>query len=206
MKALKKYAVNLFQGGSGGNSSIFIAADQWFREYLDGTSDRTHYGAIAQDVEDLIVSMGMTTQDFGGIVKEYPYQEMQDSDGMYYRERDETSEPDYYLRYECMPWYVIARSCKSGSVHWKRKQKICKRRLSAMNNELKKKTKKEMTNYEMLQIISEAKSLEQKRLPTLRNYVEVYAGVREAESKLRRLKKSLPGSKRTSESQRTICR
>ena len=34
-----------------------------------------------------------------------------------------------------------------------------------MNNELKKKTKKEMTNYEMLQIISEAKSLEQKRLP-----------------------------------------
>ena len=40
-----------------------------------------------------------------------------------------------------------------------------------MNNELKKKTKKEMTNYEMLQIISEAKSLEQKRLPQRLAYV-----------------------------------
>ena len=113
------YAVNLFQGGSGvANSSdrrkkkdiepisdtfaekLINGLEPSSYKYLDGTSDRTHYGAIAQDVEDLIVSMGMTTQDFGGIVKEYPYQEMQDSDGMYYRERDETSEPDYYLRYD----------------------------------------------------------------------------------------------------------
>lgn len=113
------YAVNLFQGGSRvANSSdrrkkkdiepisdtfaekLINGLEPSSYKYLDGTSDRTHYGAIAQDVEDLIVSMGMTTQDFGGIVKEYPYQEMQDSDGMYYRERDETSEPDYYLRYD----------------------------------------------------------------------------------------------------------
>ena len=63
-----------------------------------------------------------------------------------------------------------------------------------MNNELKKKTKKEMTNYEMLQIISEAKSLEQKRLPQRLAYVIMRnlrtLRVREAESKLRQGRKA----------------
>ena len=42
-----------------------------------------------------------------------------------------------------------------------------------MNNELKKKTKKEMTNYEMLQIISEAKSLEQTAKACLYYYAQL---------------------------------
>ena len=58
-----------------------------------------------------------------------------------------------------------------------------------MNNELKKKTKKEMTNYEMLQIISEAKSLEQKRLPQRLAYV-IMRNLRTLREELEKLNQS----------------
>ena len=125
------YAVNLFQGGSGvANSSdrrkkkniepiteefakkLIEGLQPMSYKYLDGTSDRTHYGAIAQDVEDLILSMGLTTQDFGGVVKEYPYKDTAESDGIYKRIRDETDDPDYYLRYDefIMPLVAYCQS------------------------------------------------------------------------------------------------
>ncbi len=35
----------------------------------EGTSGRTHYGLIAQDVEDLMVKLGMDSKDFAGFIK-----------------------------------------------------------------------------------------------------------------------------------------
>ena len=36
---------------------------------LHGTSGRTHYGMIAQDVEELMQVLGMDSKDFAGFVK-----------------------------------------------------------------------------------------------------------------------------------------
>lgn len=37
---------------------------------ISGTSDRTHYGFISQDVEDALISTGLTGQDFAGFCKD----------------------------------------------------------------------------------------------------------------------------------------
>ena len=37
-------------------------------KFISGTSDRTHYGLVAQDVEMVLGELGKTTQDFGGVV------------------------------------------------------------------------------------------------------------------------------------------
>lgn len=37
---------------------------------ISGTSDRTHYGFISQDVEDALISIGLTGQDFAGFCKD----------------------------------------------------------------------------------------------------------------------------------------
>jgi hypothetical protein len=38
-------------------------------KYNSGTSDRLHYGMIAQDVEDEMTALGMTSADFAGFIK-----------------------------------------------------------------------------------------------------------------------------------------
>lgn len=38
-------------------------------EMIDGTSGRTHYGLIAQDVEELLNNLGLTSYDFAGFIK-----------------------------------------------------------------------------------------------------------------------------------------
>ena len=38
-------------------------------KFIDGTSDRTHYGLIAQDVEELINGLGIDNKDFAGLIK-----------------------------------------------------------------------------------------------------------------------------------------
>ena len=37
----------------------------------DGTSGRTHYGMIAQDVEETLDKLGMTAMDFAGFCKDH---------------------------------------------------------------------------------------------------------------------------------------
>jgi hypothetical protein len=37
-------------------------------KFIDGSSERTHTGFIAQDVEDAIIKNGKTTKDFAGLV------------------------------------------------------------------------------------------------------------------------------------------
>lgn len=46
----------------------------------NGTSKRNHYGMIAQDIEKLLSDLGLTGQDFAGLIKEY------DSYGLRYEE------------------------------------------------------------------------------------------------------------------------
>jgi hypothetical protein len=38
-------------------------------KFNDGTSGRTHYGMISQDVEDEMTALGMTSLDFAGLIK-----------------------------------------------------------------------------------------------------------------------------------------
>jgi hypothetical protein len=67
-------------------------------KYNEGTSDRFHAGMKAQDVERLLLKNGITTQEFGGLVKE-PIYLVKNDDGEY----DTTSEIidyKYFLRYE----------------------------------------------------------------------------------------------------------
>ena len=46
----------------------------------DIVHDRTHYGLIAQDVEDTMTKMGMTALDFGGFCKDQKMEEYRDED------------------------------------------------------------------------------------------------------------------------------
>lgn len=72
---------------------------------IDG--DRTHYGMIAQDVEDSMTEFGMTSMDFAGLCKdtkdvEY-YEEEVNEDGEVFKmlkHRKIEGEFDYGLRYE----------------------------------------------------------------------------------------------------------
>ena len=49
-------------------------------KFINGESGRTHYGMIAQDVEEEMAELGMTAQDFAGFCKDQktvPYQRME---------------------------------------------------------------------------------------------------------------------------------
>lgn len=72
---------------------------------LDG--DRTHYGMIAQDVEDSMTEFGMTSMDFAGLCKdtkdeEYYEEEVRDDGSTFkmLKHRKIEGEFDYGLRYE----------------------------------------------------------------------------------------------------------
>lgn len=72
-------------------------------KFIDGTSDRTHYGLIAQDVEELLDTLNMDSKDFAGFIKS-PRQIMVEKtleDGTTTSELEEVpDEYDYSLRYE----------------------------------------------------------------------------------------------------------
>lgn len=69
-------------------------------KFKNGTSDRTHYGLIAQDVEDALIRCNKDTKDFAGICKDYPKKEVKNEDGSVSYERDEKLDPLYSLRYD----------------------------------------------------------------------------------------------------------
>lgn len=58
-------------------------------KYNNGTSDRTHYGLISQEVEESLISAGLLDKDFGGLIKSPKF----DEDG------NELSGETYGLRY-----------------------------------------------------------------------------------------------------------
>lgn len=81
-------------------------------KFNDGSSGRTHFGIIAQDLEKLLESLGISTTDFAPLVKEYPnkeveienpdYDENDESSEKYIKklEKDYDAEPIYNVRYE----------------------------------------------------------------------------------------------------------
>lgn len=71
-------------------------------KYNDGESGRLHYGFIAQDVEELINSIGITSADFAPLIIDKIKDEIidKDADGNERRKLVETGEVEYSLRYE----------------------------------------------------------------------------------------------------------
>lgn len=64
-------------------------------KFIDGTSDRTHYGLIAQDVEKTVNGLGIDNKDFAGIIKTQKH--VTDEDG---KETPIEGEYRYGLRYD----------------------------------------------------------------------------------------------------------
>lgn len=81
-------------------------------KFNDGSSGRTHFGIIAQDLEKLLELLGISTTDFAPLVKEYPdkeveienpdYDENDENSQKYINklEKDYDAEPIYNVRYE----------------------------------------------------------------------------------------------------------
>lgn len=62
---------------------------------ISGNSNRTHYGFIAQDVEDALTTLGLTGQDFAGFCKDVRI----DDNGKKILDEDGNTVYDYALRY-----------------------------------------------------------------------------------------------------------
>ena len=73
-------------------------------KYNDGTSDRKHYGLIAQDVEGVLEKLGVSTQDFAGFVKDKKIEKVktgEDEQGnSIYEFKEVEGEYTYSIRYE----------------------------------------------------------------------------------------------------------
>lgn len=71
---------------------------------IEGTSGRTHYGFIAQDIEELMESLEMSSMDFAGFIKSprTEIEEVRDSDGNVVDTRQKVidGEYEYALRYD----------------------------------------------------------------------------------------------------------
>lgn len=69
----------------------------------NGTSGRTHWGMISQDIEELLNALGMTSLDFAGFIKspKVKIEESVDENGKWHRtETVIEGEYDYSLRYD----------------------------------------------------------------------------------------------------------
>lgn len=74
-------------------------------KYNDGSSGRTHFGIIAQDLEKLLEELGISLTDFAPLVKDYPDKEVEigkDDNGepIIELQKDYGAEPTYNVRYE----------------------------------------------------------------------------------------------------------
>lgn len=66
----------------------------------DGKSGRTHYGLIAQDVEELMNNLEMSSLDFAGFIKSPRVEATQDPENPSVNFETKEGEFDYSLRYE----------------------------------------------------------------------------------------------------------
>ena len=71
-------------------------------KYNDGTSNRTHWGIIAQDVEELLSDLGIPTEEFAGFIKSPRERIKDDATGELVLDLDEEGniQYEYGLRYE----------------------------------------------------------------------------------------------------------
>ncbi|QNM06085.1 DUF859 family phage minor structural protein [Qiania dongpingensis] len=68
-------------------------------KYIDGDSGRTHKGLIAQDVENSLSELGLTSMDFAGLIKSPVYETIKDENGVE-QPTDIVKDYTYALRYE----------------------------------------------------------------------------------------------------------
>lgn len=64
-------------------------------KFIDGTSDRTHYGFISQDIEESLGALGLNGSDFAGFCKDVQV----DEDGVEILDTNGKNIYDYSLRY-----------------------------------------------------------------------------------------------------------
>ena len=69
-------------------------------KFNDGTSGRTHFGMIAQDVEELMAHQGISSMDFAGFIKSPKIKTVTDEEGTVIEEKVIENEYLYGLRYE----------------------------------------------------------------------------------------------------------
>ena len=106
-------------------------------KYKDGESGRTHYGLIAQDVEKVLASLGLSNKDFGGIVIEKLTKEVEvetvndDRETVVEKHLKETGEIKYDLRYE----EFIAPLIKTVQMQQKTIENL-EERLSKLENQI----------------------------------------------------------------------
>lgn len=106
-------------------------------KYKDGESGRIHYGLIAQDVEKVLASLGLSNKDFGGIVIEKLTKEVEvetvndDGETVVEKHLEETGEIKYDLRYE----EFIAPLIKTVQMQQKTIENL-EERLSKLENKL----------------------------------------------------------------------
>ena len=87
-------------------------------KYKNGTSGRTHYGFIAQELEELLHNIGISTNDFSPLVKEYPTKTIENENGETTVVYDYNAIPKYYVRYEEMVAFlykycqILGKTCK----------------------------------------------------------------------------------------------
>ena len=83
------------------SAALIMGARPVTYKYNDGTSGRTHWGLIAQDIEVLLDTLGIDARDFAGFVKS-PKEQADERTGELSPVLDEDGNPvyEYGLRYE----------------------------------------------------------------------------------------------------------
>lgn len=69
-------------------------------KFIKNQSNRTHYGMISQDIEELMESLQMPSSDFAGFIKAPKEEEIYDENGDFVDTRIIEGEYNYGLRYE----------------------------------------------------------------------------------------------------------
>ena len=64
-----KYKKNIISITESAAKDLIMGLNPVTYKFIDGTSDRTHYGLIAQDVETAINNLGIDNKDFAGLTK-----------------------------------------------------------------------------------------------------------------------------------------
>lgn len=107
-------------------------------KYKAGDSGRTHYGMVAQDVEELLNKLGIDSKEFAPLVKEYPQKEVQNEDGSVSLETNYDAEPEYFLRYEGFIGLIIKyiQGLSAENTELKDRMSQMESRMAAMEEKL----------------------------------------------------------------------
>lgn len=108
-------------------------------KFVDGTSDRTHYGLVAQDIEELMETLDMDSKDFAGFIKS-PRQELVEVEGENGEKtselRDVEGEYDYSLRYDefISPIIAVVQDHETRLVKLKNENEQLRAEISTMKS------------------------------------------------------------------------